>query len=400
MPGMQDPDASRADGAQSAAILATLTKAYECALEPEPWPRLLAVLSPLFGSDKAMFTRIDATFPRASVTCSVGLPPPAAEALRVRDLTKDELWRLMLPLAEGSVFRASELMPGGTLASGPLWETIALPGGFEHVLGVILENTPLFFSHLSFMRAERDFDSQEKALLALLRPHLSAALRVHHRVALGDAARAESLRSFERARQAVVVLDRSGYAIYTNHAAGRVLAQGDGMELRFGRILCASIAAQSEFEHQVRLALSPLRNGEDSRVGQVRVPRRGTGSPYAITIMGVQRPADRAALPEGAGCLLLIHDLDRTSPLPLEPLMSLYKLTPAEARGCDALFRMGAVDEAAEDLCLTRNTVRSHLKSIYSKFSLTTQAQLMRRLANAVNLRPGGPRLEAPDQSD
>lgn len=395
MSGVHDPDASLADGASNAAILGALTSIYEYALEPEPWPRMLAVLAPLFGSEKGMFTRIDATFPRASVTSSLGLSPPIAEALRMRDLTKDQLWRSMLQLPEGRVFRSSELMPGGTLAGASLFETIAVPGGFEHVLGVILENTALYFSHLSFMRADRDYAPQERAKLALLRPHLSVALQVHQRVANGDAARAESLRSFDRARQPMVVLDRSGYAIYSNNAAGRVLAQGDGLEIRFGRLICASIAAQSEFEHRVRLALSPSRNDEHTGVAQVRVPRRGPGSPFAITIMGVNRPADRAALPEGAGCLLMIHDLDRTSPLPLEQLMRLYSLTPAEARVCDALFRLGAVDETAEELCLTRNTVRSHLKSIYSKFGLTTQAQLMRRLANAVNLSPnaaaGGP---------
>jgi DNA-binding CsgD family transcriptional regulator len=65
------------------------------------------------------------------------------------------------------------------------------------------------------------------------------------------------------------------------------------------------------------------------------------------------------------------------------------RLTPAEARVCESLFRTGSVDAVAEDLNLTRNTVRSHLKSIYAKFGVVSQGQLMQRLANSLRLTEG-----------
>jgi DNA-binding CsgD family transcriptional regulator len=193
----------------------------------------------------------------------------------------------------------------------------------------------------------------------------------------------------------VVVLDRSGYAIYINDVAKRVLAQADGVELKFGRFLFQSIPTQMEFERLVRTAMIAVQGDLPPVPREIRVSRRGPGSPYAMSVIPVSRSADRAVLPDGAGALVFIHDLEAPNPLPLERLAWLYRLTPAEMRICEALFRVGSVDAAAADLGLSRNTVRSHLKSIYSKFGITTQSQLMQRLANSIRFTDGIDRNQA-----
>ena len=112
-------------------------------------------------------------------------------------------------------------------------------------------------------------------------------------------------------------------------------------------------------------------------------------APYALSVIPLSSPSDRAVLPDGAGAMILVYDLELPNPLPVERLALLYRLTPAEARVCDTIFRHGSVDATAEELCLTRNTVRSHLKSIYSKFGVASQGQLMQRLANSLRLGEG-----------
>jgi DNA-binding CsgD family transcriptional regulator len=123
---------------------------------------------------------------------------------------------------------------------------------------------------------------------------------------------------------------------------------------------------------------------------EVRVPRYGPGSPYAMSVIPLTNSGDRAVLPDGAGCLVLLYDLEVANPLPVDRLAWLYRLTPAESRVCEPLFRAGSVDAVAVDLSLTRNTVRSHLKNIYAKFGVVSQGQLMQRLANSLRLTEGG----------
>lgn len=363
-----------------------LNAIYAATLQADCWPRILAALGPAIGTAKAMFTQVDRVVPSDSVTHVNGLAPEHVLAIKNRDLDQDYIWHAALQLPSGTVYRSTELHPTDVLHAGPLYEQIAVPAGLDYVLGAILENSTAFFSIIGFMQSGGDFTDGQKGALRPLVPHLQLALQIHRRIAVGDAGRREALLSFDRARQAVVVLDRSGYAVYSNQSATRFLQAAEGMSLKFGRFLFDDIAAQSEFERVVRLALAAENADIPPVPREVRIGRKSGGPPYGLSIIPVHRSSDRALLPDGAGCMVLIHDLAGLNPLPVERLSWLYGLTPAESRICESLYRVGSVDAAAEDLCLTRNTVRSHLKSIYSKFGVVTQGQLMQRLGNSVRM--------------
>ena len=282
------------------------------------------------------------------------------------------------------MYRSTELWPTDVPRTGPLYEQVGQPAGLEYVLGVILENSPAFFTNMAFMQAGVDFSETDKDALRALVPHLQATLQIGRRIALGDAGRHEALLSFERAHQAMVVLDRSGYRLYSNDSANRILTSAAGISIRHGRFMFDSVTVQGEFERLVRLALTAQGAEIGSVPGEVLVPRPAGGPPYGLSVLPVYRSSDRALLPDGAGCMVLIHDLAGLSPLPQRRLASAYGLTTAELRICESLYRTGSVETTAANLCLARNTVRSHLKSIYTKVGVGSQGQLMLRLANSV----------------
>lgn len=385
-PGQQEPGAPGTVVRQhvgTTQLLGALARVYDATLQPDSWPRILQALDSILGSDKGLFIRIDRNYPSASVTLTSGIPPHIDSAIKNRNLDDDRVWRAVLPMSVGSVFRVTELIPRESYTTGRLYQSIGHPGGLEYGLGAILENTPQFFSSVYLMRSTADFETADKELLRMLIPHLQSALRIGHRIALGDAGRREALLSFDRASQPVVILDRSGYAIYSNSIALSVLGQAKGVELKFGRFLFGNIAMQTEFERLVRLAVAGSYSDIPPVPHVVRVPRNAPGTPFAMSIIPLSSTADRAVLPDGAGCMVLIYDFDAPIELPLDRITWHYRLTPAEARVCEALYRVGSVDAVAERLTLTRNTVRSHLKSIYAKFGVATQGQLMQRLANS-----------------
>jgi DNA-binding CsgD family transcriptional regulator len=367
-------------------LLDALGVVYAAALQPGGWPGILEALAPVFGTGKVMLFQVDRIWPSASITEGIGLDPGIMQAMRERDLAQDKMWQAALRLPPGAVFRTDDLHPANVLQRGPLYGKIAVPAGIEHVLSANLECTALYFTNICFLRGDAPFTVVAKETLALLVPHL----QIIRRVAVGDAGRREALLSFERARQPLVVLDRSGYALHVNQSAQKFLERADGIALKFGRFLFDSVATQTEFERVVRETLVLPENAEAPVLQKVRVARRSEdGPPYAINVVPVQRPDSRALMPDDAGCMVLIYDDDAWMELPTDRLAWLYQLTSAEARICEALYRSGSVDAAAQLLCLTRHTVRSHLKSIYTKFGVSTQVQLMQRLANSVRLIEG-----------
>lgn len=380
-------------GLGSSLALGTLHVLYESTLRADAWERIMDVIAPLVGTTRGMFIRVDRTCPRESVTLAVGVPPDVQSALQRRNLEQDHVWRAVLSLPAGTAHRISDVVPPDTFRDGPLYDSLAVPAGLRHALTAILENTPSFFTTLSFMRDTGEFSDAEVALLQDLVPHVQTAQQIQRRIALGDAGRREALLSFDRAHQPVVVLDRSGYAIYVNADATRTLAVAHGCSLKFGRLHFQSISIQAEFERVVQLALTRPTDveglsGTEQQPAhwEVRLPRQGQGAPLALSVVPISRSADRAVLPDGAACVILLFDIETPNALPLSRLAWLYRLTTAESRVCESLFRVGSVDAVAEDLHLTRNTVRSHLKNIYAKFGIVTQGQLMQRLATSFRL--------------
>ncbi len=370
----------------SAWVPEVLRAVYAATLEPECWHQIMVATAPVIGTDKVAFFQMDRLCPSESVTEAIGVTPECLQALRTRNIDEDFIWKALLPLRAGTVYRTTELLPLDVLRSGSLYEQIAVPAGLDYVLGVVLENTPAFFNVLCFMQQASDFSDAARDALGHLVPHLQAALKIGRRIAVGDAGRREALLSFDRARQPLVVLDRSGYALHSNQPATELLQAANGVSLRFGRFYFDDIALQGEFERMVRLAQMDSGSGVPPAPHLIRVHRSPGSAPLGLSIIPVQRSSDRALMPDGARCMVLIHNIASLSPLPLRRLAWLYGLTPAESRVCGSLYGLGSVDAVAQDLHLTRNTVRSHLKTVYVKFGVATQGQLLQRLANAAHL--------------
>ena len=62
-------------------------------------------------------------------------------------------------------------------------------------------------------------------------------------------------------------------------------------------------------------------------------------------------------------------------------LIELYGLTPAQADVARTLYAGFSVEETAARLQLSLNTVRTHLKHIFSKCDVQSQAELLHTLA-------------------
>ena len=68
-------------------------------------------------------------------------------------------------------------------------------------------------------------------------------------------------------------------------------------------------------------------------------------------------------------------------------IAELYELTPAEEKLLDLILDGSGLFEAAEQLGVSRNTARTHMKRIYAKTGTRRQAELVRRLAHLTSLR-------------
>ena len=75
---------------------------------------------------------------------------------------------------------------------------------------------------------------------------------------------------------------------------------------------------------------------------------------------------------------------------PILDMSNPARLSRAEFRVCLMLSRGLSIRAVTEELALTESTVRSHLRSIYSKTNVAGMQELMYRMLNAQSSEPGG----------
>jgi DNA-binding CsgD family transcriptional regulator len=75
---------------------------------------------------------------------------------------------------------------------------------------------------------------------------------------------------------------------------------------------------------------------------------------------------------------LFDESADRPSPMCL--IAELYGLTPAESRLAAALLAGQSLADYGDQAGLTRNTLKTHLRSLFNKTETARQSELMRRL--------------------
>ncbi|WP_237481011.1 helix-turn-helix transcriptional regulator [Lichenibacterium dinghuense] len=216
-------------------------------------------------------------------------------------------------------------------------------------------------------------DARSLATAEALRPHLARAALISARLGL------------DRSRGAVESLAALGIPAGSLSARGRVIV---------GNELLAALTPGTVREVRGRLtfvdrdgdaalvrALEEMRAGSGVAAGcsiPIAAPHGGTPSvAHLLPVTGEGREVF-----VGAACLVLIT---RASPLSFPDgrlLVSLFGLTPAEARVARSTVTLGGVPAVAEALDLSRETVRSQLRAVLGKTGVSSQQGLTTLLAS------------------
>ena len=217
-------------------------------------------------------------------------------------------------------------------------------------------------------------DRETIGRLDALRPHLARAGLLSARLA------------FERARAAAMALDVIGLPAAVIGINGRLLAANPRLEKMMPEIVLdrhqrVALAEQNAdallADALARLALP----GVDGGVRSFPIPACEEGPALIVHLV----PIRRAALDvfSSASAILVITPVVPAEVPTAEVLQGLFDLTPAEARVAREVAGRQTIDTIAEALGVSRETVRSQLKSVFAKTGTSRQIDLAALLTGA-----------------
>lgn len=184
----------------------------------------------------------------------------------------------------------------------------------------------------------------------------------------------------------VVLVEDGGRILNANRVAQQILERCDGLSVSGGRLLAAYGHDHTALGRSIAAASAAVPTN-----GALACGRPSGRRPLSVVVKALRRHAH----PDRPGfAAVFITDPEQEVSAEAQDFAGLYGLTPAEARLASRLVRGMSPAQAAGALGLTVNTVRTHLKRIFSKTETRRQSDLVRLLLT------GRHRCAQPDSRD
>ncbi len=355
---------------------------YQGPLEPVPWKTALDL----------MRTHLRASY----VTLMLRPPSPDRDALMVnaagdRPVTRQDEYNKyyyaldpFVDLPPDRVVTVEELIGDNKWRDSEFYKQFLKPLDIFHALGFDIRTDDGLECRFRVARShrERPFSSGDKALCAVVMPHLKRAVHLHSQLEQIDSERRLYAGTVDRMLVGMVLLDEAGVIVKSNPVADEMLREGDGLRIVGGALHAGLPAENRELQRLVKQALN-RESGKPAVAEAIAITRKTGRGKLGVVIRSVP-PTGWTEGKHRPSAAILIRDAERRSEASRETVRRLFDLTPAEAALALELANGLTLDEAADSLDISKNTARAHLRAIFSKIGITRQTTLVRMLLGSV----------------
>jgi DNA-binding CsgD family transcriptional regulator len=294
-----------------------------------------------------------------------------------------------------AIVTGEDILPNVDLMKTEFYQQYLKPQRLLHRLCGVVSRRGTEFWYLTAARGPGRpvFDEADKRDLARLLPHVERALELSWELACERSGRHALLDVLDQLSTAIVMVDAEARPIMINAAAEDILGLGDGMTVHGRRLEALWHGERTRMMELIASACAPP-NGATSAGGHLKITRPSGLRPFLVIVSPLP-----TAYCDGTGrqrrvAAVVIKDTQaepHTSAANRREIAELYELTPAEEKLLDLILDGSGLFEAAEQLGVSRNTARTHMKRIYAKTGTRRQAELVRRLAHLTSfVTPSG----------
>ncbi|MGE0630198.1 MAG: helix-turn-helix transcriptional regulator [Hyphomicrobiaceae bacterium] len=240
------------------------------------------------------------------------------------------------------------------------------------------------FASVEFSRRHGHPDEAAVKSFRLLASHIANAWRIS---TLVQAVNESAITTQLMARQlpfGVIGLRRDGAVLFMNEAAEGVVACADGLTIVDGRLHAAIAASDSPLQDAIARLIPSVADQLPGHSHVLTVARPSGQAPFVLRLLPCGRYTSFVAV-ELPAVLVLIANPSQQA-VPAEATLRSLNFTPAEIRLVQQIARGRTLAQAANDLGMSHNTGRAHLRSVFAKAKVRSQIELVRVLSELARL--------------
>jgi DNA-binding CsgD family transcriptional regulator/PAS domain-containing protein len=362
-------------------MLSLIRDVYTAAADEACWPAVLERLSDEFGSGVAGLQYRIGTEGHIRSARFVRVDPALLESIRTYYATRNPWTRLSQPwYRTGTVYTPERLLPLAELRRTEYYDGILRPAGVVHCFGACVfkrGDDALSFTVVR-SQARGPYDESELTRVRAILPHLQRAISVNERLSQLQRSRATFADGLDQLRHGVIVVNDRGRVVFANRAARAIVAQHDGLTIAADGLTASAYADRLKLRSLLDEAVRTSAGQGFGAGGAMALTRPSLKRPFFVLVTPLPLALDSG---DTSGlATVFVSDPEAQAATVEESARRLHGLTASEARVADALVAMGSLEQAGDILRISRETARSHLRSIYRKMRVNRQADLIRQL--------------------
>ena len=357
---------------------------YEGLKEPVQWASLLMVLRIHLKANWATLILRPASLDQPALLVRAGDQGPEIYGAAYNQYNVFSM-DPFVGLPPDKVVTLDEMIDTQQWVKGEFYRQFIAPNDIRHILGSDLRADDGAECRLRLTRpaGTSNFSACDKALCQMLLPHIKRAVNLRAHFGVIESERRIYATAVDRMLVGTLILDKTGTVIRSNRVAEDILAQKDGIHLSRDTLHADYRKEDHDLQQLMRQTLSGAHLSSPSVPEALAITRPSGRAKLGIVIRtiplgewseGRHRPA----------VAVFIRDPERKSQASSELLRQLFGFTPAEATLALLLANGLTLDEAADELHIRKNTIRAHLRSIFTKTGVTRQTTLVRLLLSSV----------------
>lgn len=363
-------------------LLQTMSAFCDASLNPALWPDAMAALADAADADTAFTaehttggdvgrithswgvdTKLLVTYPEAAVPLSqwlheakvVGSPP--------------RVWDGEDIVIDGRPLGRSSFGSDWLQAQNLHYVLIGIAADADGEVDVVV---------LGRSRRRGRFSAEAAARLADLLPHLHRRLAASGAAQLAKTVQGAAATALRGVPLGVALIRADGGVLFANTTANAVINDGDILSLSNGALSLGQPGRRGRFRELLTRIAGMVKDGEQVSPRAIAVPRPSRQRPVSLLIWPL--PDATEVGPDEPVAVVFIGDPEHRGEIDPMRLCDLYGLSRAEARVAALLAQGHRLDETAQILGVAYETVRKHLKQIFSKTGTDRQAELVRML--------------------
>ncbi|MEO5859061.1 MAG: helix-turn-helix transcriptional regulator [Pyrinomonadaceae bacterium] len=284
-----------------------------------------------------------------------------------------------LRLKTGDRFLRSRDCPDDQFVDSQVYQDHFKKLGIFEVLHYCLFDDERFTAGITFTRprSKGRFTKAEQDFIDSLVPHIRRAARLHLGLREVNLSNRIMTEAWNRIEDGVVLVSKKGVVAFQNRAAEDILSSKNSLRVkRNGTLVCDSARESTKLRSVISRVFDTSGKSNDFG-GRFTLDRPNGRQPLNIAITPFKEN-DRYARESEKFALVYISDPERSSTSSEEALRAGFGLTKAEARVAQLVASGHALGKVGEILDISPNTVRTHLKRIFSKTETNRQSSLVK----------------------